>query len=117
MNIASIIESYITSYNQFNVDEMLSFFQPNCIFENLSNSAENIQIVGIETLRNFAEMGIDIFKERKQEVLKLNIGTNHAVVEIRFEGVLKEENKKVQIRGVSIFEFENGKISRLADYS
>lgn len=117
MNIEHLIKSYITFYNQFKIEEMLSLFQPNCVFENISNNAENIQITGVDNLRNFAEKGLEIFKDRKQEVLKLHIGTNHAVVEIKFEGTLKQENKKIQLQGVSIFEFENGKISRLADYS
>ena len=116
MDLEQIISEYIECYNNFRIDEMLDLFATDCIFENISNSNGIIKISGKDELKSLVEKYKEIFSTKEQQIINLYTGDNHAVAEIIFKGILINDSK-IDLRGVSIFEIENGKIKRLADYS
>lgn len=120
----SVVESYISFYNSFQIDEMGDLFTEDCLFQNISNASGSIECRGKEELLKLATQSALLFKERKQTVTNWVIGKNKIAVEIDYEAIVAHDlpnglNKgaQLQLKGVSIYEFENGKINRLVDFS
>ena len=103
---------------------MLSCFLETAIFENISNTGESICIQGITEIKNLAYKSKEFFISRNQEIVRFHEGINHIVIEISYTAILNidisdklKKGDALKLTGVSIFEFKNGKISRLADFS
>lgn len=120
----TIVESYISFYNSFQIDEMADLFSQDCLFQNISNASGSIECRGKEELLKLATQSALLFKERKQTVTNWVIGKNKIAVEIDYQATLAHDlpqglkkGEQLQLKGVCIYEFENGKIKRLVDFS
>ncbi len=124
MNHKGIVEKYIEAYNTFKIEDMLSCFLETATFENISNNGGSMSVQGIAEIKALAYKSKDFFISRNQKILKLHEGNDHIVIEVLYKAVLNidfsEKLKKgdaLELKGISIFEFKNYKISRLADFS
>lgn len=118
-----IIEKYITAYNNFETDEMLSLFARDCTFENYSGEELTTSAKGASELRAMMEEGKNIFAARKQIITELTFQGEIVIAEIDFRGKLKidlpnglKASDDLKLKGRSAFEFENGLIKSLKDY-
>lgn len=119
-----IIESYIESYNRFDVAGMLLDADPEITFDNVSNGKVTLRTNGIDELRKQAEESKAYFIERRQVIkeMKFGVGVVEAVVD--FSGVLAADfpgglraGDKLELRGRSIFKFRDDMIIGITDIS
>lgn len=119
-----IVESFIKFYNAFQIDDMGDLLTENCLFQNISNAAGSIECRGKEEFLKLATKSALLFTERKQTVTNWIIGMNKIAIEIDYDAILAHDlanglkkGERLQLKGVSIFEFEEKKIKRLVDFS
>lgn len=124
MENKAVVEKYIDAYNTFDIEGMLSCFLETALFENMSNSGGSISVQGIAAIKDLANKSKECFTSRKQGITRLHEGNDHIVIEVSYKAVLNidlsdtlKKGDALELKGVSIFEFKNGKISRLADFS
>jgi hypothetical protein len=120
----ALVHQYIAAYNDFNIEGMVELFTQDCIFENITNTSGNMTTKGIDEFKELALAATDLFSSRQQLVKNLYVGSDHAVAEISYTGILKidlpsgqKTGETIALNAVSIFEFGDGKITRLVDYS
>lgn len=119
-----IILAYIDAYNNKDVPAMVALLDEQIIFENVSNTSGVIQLNSRQEFEQLALQSVNYFSERKQIVRFLVQGAEAAAVEIDYVATLAQDlpnglkaGQHLQLRGVSIFEVKQGKISRISDYS
>lgn len=119
-----IINRYISSYNDRDIEGMLDCVTEDVIFENISNAGQSMKLVGRAQMGEVAELSGNAFSYRRQRLINLVIGTGKAAAEIEFEGKAAVDlpngvraGETVKIRGASFFEFRGRLLSRIADYS
>ena len=90
----------------------------------MTNSAGIVECSGKLELRSMDSQSRELFKTRKQTVKNWIVEGSQVVIETEFSAVMAcdlpngiKEDDLLQLRGVSVFLFENGKIKRLSDYS
>jgi hypothetical protein len=120
----NIIENYITSYNNFDIGNMLKDLDENIIFRNISNGAVNLTTAGIDEFRKQAEQAKNLFSQREQKITGLKFGENKVEVEISYCGTIAvdlpnglKQGSKIELNGKSIFRFAGDKIIELEDIS
>jgi steroid delta-isomerase-like uncharacterized protein len=120
----ALVERFVELYNSFKIDEMVDLFTEDCLFQNISNSSGITECRGQEDLRKLAQQSATIFSSRKQTVTNWVIGDNQVAVEIDYVATLTQDlpnglkkGTTLNLKGVSIYEFESGKIKRLVDFS
>jgi F0F1-type ATP synthase beta subunit len=123
-NRLAAIESYIRAYNGFDVEKMLSNLHENIEFENVSNGEVNLRTDGIAEFKTQAEKAKSIFSQREQKITNLHFDENKAEVEISYTGILAidlpnglKSGSKIELRGQSIFTFQDDKIIKIEDIS
>lgn len=119
-----IINRYISSYNDRDIEGMLDCVTEDVIFENISNAGQSMRLEGRERMGEIAKLSGNAFSYRRQRMVSLVIGTGKAAAEIEFEGKAAVDlpngvkaGETVKIRGASFFEFRGRLLSRIADYS
>jgi steroid delta-isomerase-like uncharacterized protein len=124
MNDETLFQRYIDAYNAKDVASMLTFFDENCLFENVSGGRVTVQAKGKAELEVLATKSAQAFASREQKVISLTQGQGRIVAEIEYHAVLKEDltpdlkaGARLHLRGVSVLEISNGRITRLTDYS
>jgi hypothetical protein len=58
-----LIEKYISSYNSFNIDEMIEFFSDDCKFENVSGAKVTFKANGRDELKELSQNSKAYFQE------------------------------------------------------
>lgn len=118
------IERYIAAYNDFDIDGMLAVVHPDVLFRNMSGGEVNAETNGAEAFRQLAEQSKGLFVSRCQKVTRFDIRDEAATVEIDYEGVLAMDLPNgmkagdiLRLQGRSEFEFRDGKLLRITDYS
>jgi steroid delta-isomerase-like uncharacterized protein len=124
MNDEDILLGYIKAYNAKDVSAMLAFFDDNCLFENISGGKVIVRAKGKAELENLARKSAKAFASREQKVLSLTKASRRIVAEIDYHAVLQADltpdlkaGDRLDLRGISVVEFSEGKIIRLTDYS
>ncbi len=115
---------YLKAYNAKDVTTMLTFFDDACVFENISRGKVTVRTNGKAELGALARKAAQAFASREQKVLSLTEEDGRVVAEIDYHAVLIADlspelkaGARLDLRGVSVCEFANGKIIRLSDYS
>lgn len=119
-----IVENFIQRYNAFQIDEMGELFTEDCLFQNISNSAGSFECRGKDEFLKLATQSALLFTERQQKITNWVIAPHKIAVEIRYVAKLAHDlpnglkkGEILELKGVSIYEFETGKIKRLVDFS
>lgn len=126
MNIyqKEVIENYVNSYNNFDINGMIKNLTNDVVFENISDGKVSLRIEGLNNFIKQAESAKQYFKERKQTIESwefnesiVKIGINYsATLAIDFQNGLKKGDT-LELNGISEFKFENNKIRSIRDKS
>jgi len=118
------IERFISAYNLFDIDEMMAQVHPDCRFTNVSGGQTNAAAAGRVELRALAERSATLFRSRRQVVTGMSAEGDAVRVDVEYEAVpavdLSPEmpaGRDLHMSGWSIYEFRDGLISRLTDFS
>ena len=124
MNHQALFLGYIKAYNAKDVGGMLTFFDDDCAFENVSGGKVTVGTKGKAELEMLARKSADAFASREQKVISLTEAEGRIAAEIDYHAVLQADltpelkaGSRLDLRGVSVLEFSGGKIIRLTDYS
>ncbi|WP_022851713.1 nuclear transport factor 2 family protein [Limisalsivibrio acetivorans] len=122
-NMRRIIENYIDAYNNFDIDGMLADMDTEVDFKNYANDRVNMQVKGIDELREAAEMAAELFSTRSQTIKSFSFEPDKAEIEIDYYGVLAVDvpngpkaGTEMHMEGRSIFRFQDGFIVSLEDF-
>lgn len=118
------IQRYIAAYNSFDVDGMVNLVDPDIVFKNISGSEVTVETEGIEEFRALASKSKQVFSSRHQRATSFRFDADSTTVEVAFEAVLavdlpngKKAGEKIRLDGRTDFEFKDGKLSRITDFS
>ena len=120
----AIIQEYLSAYNAFDVEAMLSSVHHDVKFQNVSGGEVNAEANGIDELRKMAEHSRQLFSSRNQAITSYEDQDNIVTVGIRFKATLAVDlpdggkaGDSLNLEGTSVFEFKDGKLWRITDYS
>lgn len=120
----TIIENYIRTYNNFDVEKMLADMHDEIRFENISNGEVNLATNGIAELRGQAEQAKQYFKEREQKNTGIRFINEQVEIDIDYTGIIAidipnglKAGDKIELKGESVFTFKDNKIIKLKDIS
>jgi len=124
MDMETIIERYIASYNARDIEGMLECVTKDVVFENISNTGQSMRLEGKEAMGQVAELSCNAFSYRRQRILSLTHSAGRAAAEVEFEGKAAVDlpngvraGETMKLRGASFFEMRGSLLSRIADYS
>ena len=122
--ITSVVTNYIEAYNCFDVEAMLAHLHPEIEFENISDGAVTLSLKGMEDFKKQAQEATRYFAQRKQTVTGLTIQNERAEAIIAYEAILAidlpnglKAGDKLELKGRSVFTFQNDQIIRIQDFS
>lgn len=120
----AIIENYIEAYNLFDVESMVKLLHKDIIFRNLSNGEVDTETRGIQAFKELAEKSSNIFSSRRQTITNYSAINDRVEILVDYEAILAIDlpnglkiGDKLQLKGKSVFEIIEGKISLIKDYS
>lgn len=118
-----LVQRFIDLYNSFEIKQMIDLFTEDCIFQNISQANGTLECHSKKELLKMAIQSAQIFSERKQTVTNWIAGTDKVAVEIEYAAILAQDlpnglkrGDSLKLKGVSVYEFADGKIKRLADF-
>ncbi len=118
------IESYINSYNNFDIENMLKDLHQDIEFVNITNGEENLRTIGINEFKNQAELSKGLFSSREQKIIEYTFDVDNVEIDIAYNAILASDlpnglkkGEQITLAGKSVFEFKDGKISRITDIS
>ena len=119
-----MIEGYINAYNDFDLSGMTENLDSNVVFENISNEKVDLRTEGIEEFKKQAESAKNYFRQRKQTIESWNFNDLIVSVNIDYKAILAVDlpnglkaGDTLEMKGLSEFEFKNGRIKRISDKS
>lgn len=119
-----VVEGYISCYNNFDIDGMMSFLSDAVVFENESAGEINARAEGKAEFRALAEQSAGLFSSRIQEVTNMEVNRNEVVAHVLYKAVLAVDlpnglnaGEPIELAGRSEFRLEDGKISYVKDIS
>ncbi|GAB4405442.1 MAG: hypothetical protein OHK0039_06440 [Bacteroidia bacterium] len=119
-----IIENYVMSYNNFDIDGMTADLARHVVFENISQGKVDLRTEGIESFRKQAALGRQYFRQRKQTISGWQVGDDVITVDIDYEAVLNIDlpngltsGDTLRLKGRSVFVFQDTKIVKITDES
>lgn len=119
-----IIEHYIEAYNSFDIDGMLGLLHNEILFRNYSNGEVDTEIRGIKKFRELAENSAKMFSSRCQTITNYSANDGNVEVQIDYDATLSVDlpnglkaGDKIQLKGKSVFEIQDGKLLLIEDYS
>jgi hypothetical protein len=120
----NIIENYIRSYNNFEIENMLKDLDENIVFRNISSGEVNLTTKGIGEFKAQAEQAKNLFSQREQKIIGLKFGTDEVEAEIFYNGTIAVDfpnglkaGSRIELGGKSIFRFADDKIIEIEDIS
>lgn len=119
-----LIQNYIQAYNNMDLEGMLATLTEDIVFENIQNGEISMKLEGKEAFREQALQAISYFSEGKQIITNISHLEKTSETEIQYRAVMAldfpnglKKGQVIELKGKSIFEFMEGKISRLTDIS
>lgn len=119
-----IIENYIESYNDFDVENMLKDLDENIVFRNIANGEVNLTTKGIAEFKAQAERAKNLFSRREQKITGLKFGADGVEAEIFYNATIAvdfpnglKSGSRIELGGKSVFRFAGDKITEIEDVS
>lgn len=113
---AAVAEKWIAAWNSHNPDKMLSLFTEDVVYEDVAFGEVSH---GTAELRKFFVSEIEGVPDLELKLLSSNIQGGHGTIEWMFSGTDKgvfKTGKTFSVRGVSVIDMREGKISRNLDF-
>jgi steroid delta-isomerase-like uncharacterized protein len=113
---AAVAEKWIAAWNSHNPDKMLSLFTDDIVYEDVAFGEVSH---GSAELRKFAASEFEGIRDLELKLDRANIHNGHGTIEWTFSGTDKDvfkTGKKFSVRGVSVIDMRDGKISRNLDF-
>jgi steroid delta-isomerase-like uncharacterized protein len=113
---AAIAEKWIAAWNSHNPDKMLPLFTNDIVYEDVAFGEVSH---GSAELRKFAASEFEGVPDLELKLLGANLHDSHGTIEWMFSGTDKgvfKTGKKFSVRGVSVIDVRDGKISRNLDF-
>ncbi len=95
---------------------MMALLDEVIVVEGISTMEGIIAGNGKAEFETHARHSLGLFESCRQTIRSLTLGERTAAVEIEFDGVFKDGGSLL-LRGVTVFAFSDGKISRVSTYS
>jgi uncharacterized protein YfcZ (UPF0381/DUF406 family) len=119
-----IIQQYIESYNNFDVEGMLTNLDENIQFENISGGETNMSIKGLAAFKEQAEKAKALFSERQQVIKDFWHEKNQTEIDIDYHAILAidlpnglKTGDALDLKGKSVFIFDGSTIIAITDIS
>ncbi len=119
-----VVDCYIAAYNAFDIQRMMTMIHQDIEFKSFSGGKVNAVASGEREFRQLAEQSKELFSSRNQTVKAFESHEDRAGVEVEYEAVLAVDlpngmnaGETLRLDGRSEFEFRDGLIYRLADFS
>ena len=119
-----IVESYVSAYNNFDIEGMTKNLDNGIVFENISNGAVDVRTEGLDAFRKQAKSAKQYFKQRKQTIESWEFRDSTVVVDLDYQAILAidlpnglKAGDSISLKGKSEFEFFEGKIKKIVDKS
>lgn len=123
-DVATLVRHYVERYNANDVDGMLDCCSDDVVFESITNPGGSLRLNGKDEMREVIEATTRAFRERRHEVVAILVDGHRAAAETVFSGVAAAElghhvraGEHVSIRGATMFELRDNKLTRICDYS
>jgi len=113
---AAIAEKWIAAWNSHSPDKMIPLFTADIFYEDVAFGEVSH---GSDELRKFAASEFEGVPDLELKLLRANIHGGHGTIEWTFSGTDKgvfNTGKKFSVRGVSVIDVRDGKISRNLDF-
>ncbi|MHB8216855.1 MAG: ester cyclase [Candidatus Sulfotelmatobacter sp.] len=113
---AGIAEKWIAAWNSHSPEKMLPVFTTDVFYEDVAFSEVSH---GSAELRKFAASEFEGVPDLELKLVRANIHGGHGTIEWIFSGTDKgvfNTGKKFSVRGVSVIDVRDGKISRSLDF-
>lgn len=113
---AAVAEKWIAAWNSHNPDKMLAVFTDDVFYEDVAYGEVSH---GHAELRKFAASEFEAVPDLEVKLLRTSVQGGHGTIEWTFSGTDKgiyKTGKKFTVRGVSVIDVRNGKISRSLDF-
>jgi steroid delta-isomerase-like uncharacterized protein len=113
---AAIAEKWIAAWNSHSPDKMIPLFTADIFYEDVAFGEVSH---GTAELRKFAASEFEGVPDLELKLLRANIHGGHGTIEWTFSGTDKgvfNTGKKFSVRGVSVIDVRDGKISRNLDF-
>ena len=112
----SIADSWIAAWNSQDAEKVVAIFTTDVLFEDVALGSVNH---GSAELRKFAASVFEAVPDANFELVDSSMGREHGSIEWIFSGTdrgLYKTGKRFSVRGVSVIDLHDGKISRELDY-
>jgi len=113
---AAIAEKWIAAWNSHSPEKMLLVFTADVFYEDVAFGEVSH---GSAELRKFAASEFEGVPDLELKLLRANVQGGHGTIEWVFSGTDKgvfNTGKKFSVRGVSVIDVRDGKISRSLDF-
>jgi steroid delta-isomerase-like uncharacterized protein len=120
LNVAQLAEEWISAMNARNLERMGSLLTEDAIADEVAESEPR---KGRKSIEEAYREVFEGYPDCEAEILNRVIGSDQAVVEVRFKGTNKgpfrgtpATNKPIDLRIAYILKVKNGKISYVTEY-
>jgi steroid delta-isomerase-like uncharacterized protein len=113
---AAVAEKWIAAWNSHNPDKLLALFTDDIAYEDVAFGEVSH---GTAEVRKFVTAEVEAIPDLELKLLRANIHGGHGTIEWTFSGTDKgvyKTGKKFSVRGVSVIDMRDGKISRNLDF-
>ncbi len=113
---AAVAEKLIAAWNSHSPDKMVPVFTDDIFYEDVAFGEVSH---GSAELRKFAVSEFEGVPDLELKLVRANVQGGHGTVEWMFSGTDKDvfkTGKKFSVRGVSVIDVRDGKISRCLDF-
>jgi steroid delta-isomerase-like uncharacterized protein len=113
---SALAEKWVAAWNSHSPDKMLPLFTDDVLYEDVAFGEVSH---GSAELRKFAASEFDGVPDLELKLVRADIHNGHGTIEWTFAGTDKgvfKTGKKFSVRGVSVIDVRDGKISRSLDF-
>ena len=117
-----IVQKYITAYNNFDIEGMMSYMHTDCIFESKTNGKLTFSTKGKHSYRLICAAAKNNYIFRKQIIEGFRTIGESVEVDLYFKASLAldipelgKKGEQIAFETKSIFEFKNGLIYKLSN--
>lgn len=119
-----IVRAFVDAYNRFDVAAMLADLHPEVVFRNYSGGGLDMEIRGIAGFTAQAEFAAEMFSERHQEIVGIEVLGESAETAIEYVGTLAADlpnglkaGQSIRLNGRSVYRFDVDLIVSIEDFS